>query len=491
MSSGEHGASPHVTPRSIKSSSVTDVRSARSFSSTTRSRGIRISNLNSRSIASPSNSVRISRTCASSVRISPGGVDADGDITRSNRSIVSPRGRITCVITLARKSVIVRIDPSGILRSGSDRTTKMKCATCRKLYDGPARKSALRESPYANLDGGVSALSDETLFKRSRHAELNIGVLAALTTIGAMALTANDANRAGTLVEGAFLAAVAEWTLMVAARRGDPKAVDVVMAVYGGQTIAMLVLVNAAERKGNTGLTNPLGVGVPILVIIALWQSRSVLHELKKRNLWSTAFPTPFPTATLCRVGAALLVVGAVLFDLGLMMRASAGDVAAAPPEPPALVWKPYVADKSAFTAEFPGSPSRAVDRHVVEDMTIVRTRHTLVLRSPDIGFVVVVLEYPEGVDLVPTAEDAFATSRDQILKGTKGLRLVSSKSARFGNFPSCDVDYALDQTPPTRMLHRIIVTPRAIYQLISSYSNSAGEPLARRFIDSFTWSRK
>ena len=46
---------------------------------------------------------------------------------------------------------------------------------------------------------------------------------------------------------------------------------------------AARVLTSAAEQKGNTGMTNPLGVAVPILVIVALWQSRKIRFGGGKR----------------------------------------------------------------------------------------------------------------------------------------------------------------------------------------------------------------
>jgi hypothetical protein len=56
-------------------------------------------------------------------------------------------------------------------------------------------------------------------------------------------------------------------------------------------------------------------LAIPLLVMVALAKSRSVLLELQDRGLWEQAFSSVKPSGGLCVIGGALLVVGLLALD--------------------------------------------------------------------------------------------------------------------------------------------------------------------------------
>lgn len=171
---------------------------------------------------------------------------------------------------------------------------------------------------------GVGNLTNEQLFKRAGNAARNLGVLSVLATLAAMLIWAVLFFGKGATVFMSPLAlaltalAAGYWTLSVAARRGNPASVGVVLVVMVIQLFIVFVTAGLAAARTNTPLSSNLpGLIIPILVLIALVSSRNVLLELQERGLWERAFASAKPSATLCVVGGFLVAAGLLLFDGG------------------------------------------------------------------------------------------------------------------------------------------------------------------------------
>lgn len=172
----------------------------------------------------------------------------------------------------------------------------------------------MRTPPQIPL--AVNAL-DEKLLKRARHAGRNLSVLATLATFGALALTAAALFAKGIHGVMALLAvtitliAAGYWVLSVAARRGNPNAVGVVIVAMVLQICLALISSGVAAARTNSSFQPPVaGLFIPILVLVALASSRKVLLELKERQLWNQVFGSAKPSANLCVIGGALLAMG-------------------------------------------------------------------------------------------------------------------------------------------------------------------------------------
>jgi hypothetical protein len=168
----------------------------------------------------------------------------------------------------------------------------------------------------------MADLSDDQLLKRARHGARNLTVLAVMASVLGLGLFAAQLTSKGApgllWLNGAAISilAVAYWFLMVAAHRGDPKAVGIVVVAAGVQITANLIFSGvAAARTGSEFKLNPGGFVLPILVMLALASSRKVLLELGNRGLWERVFGPAKPTAQLCRVGIILIVFGLVTLN--------------------------------------------------------------------------------------------------------------------------------------------------------------------------------
>jgi hypothetical protein len=167
-------------------------------------------------------------------------------------------------------------------------------------------------------------LTDEQLLKRAGNASRNLGVLGILATLGAILIwTVLLLGKGATLFMSPVALAVTSlavgyWILSVAARRGNPNSVGVVLVIMVLQLLVVFVTAGIAAARTNTPLSSNLpGLISPILVLIALVSSRNVLLELQDRGLWEKAFASAKPSGTLCVVGAILVASGLALFDGG------------------------------------------------------------------------------------------------------------------------------------------------------------------------------
>jgi hypothetical protein len=167
-------------------------------------------------------------------------------------------------------------------------------------------------------------LTDEQLLKRAGNASRNLGVLGVLTTLGALLIWAVLLlGKGATLYMSPLAVAVTSlaagyWILSVAARRGNPNSIGVVLVIMVLQLLVVFVTAGIAAARTNTPLTSNLpGLIIPTLVLIALVSSRNVLLELQSRGLWEKAFAAVKPSGTLCVIGGILVAAGLAAFDGG------------------------------------------------------------------------------------------------------------------------------------------------------------------------------
>ena len=172
--------------------------------------------------------------------------------------------------------------------------------------------------------GPVTNASDEKLLKSAGHAGRNLSVLAILATVGAMALIAAAlfAERMhglmAVLATTILLIAAGYWVLALAARRGNPNAVGVVIVAMALQICLALISAGAAAARNNGTFQVPIGGSfIPILVLVALASSRKVLLQLKERQLWDRVFGSAKPSGKLCVIGGTLLATGFIAMNAG------------------------------------------------------------------------------------------------------------------------------------------------------------------------------
>lgn len=114
------------------------------------------------------------------------------------------------------------------------------------------------------------------------------------------------------------LIAAGYWVLAVAARRGNPNAVGVVIVAMVLQMCLALVSSGVTAARSNSAYQPPVGgLIIPILVLVALASSRKVLLELKERQLWDQVFGSAKPSGNLCLIGGTLLATGFVALNAG------------------------------------------------------------------------------------------------------------------------------------------------------------------------------
>jgi hypothetical protein len=165
---------------------------------------------------------------------------------------------------------------------------------------------------------------DEKLLKRARNAGRNLSILALLATFGAIALTAaaflaKGAHGVMAILAGTIaLIAAGYWVLAVAGRRGNPNSVGIVIVAMVLQICLAVIMSGVAAARTNTPFQPPTsGIVIPILILLALANSRTVLVELQRRQLWHQVFGSAKPSRNLCFLGGILLVSGFVAMNLG------------------------------------------------------------------------------------------------------------------------------------------------------------------------------
>jgi hypothetical protein len=177
---------------------------------------------------------------------------------------------------------------------------------------------------YGQKDWIMSNLTDEKLLKRAGHAGTNLFVLACLATLGALLMLALGITVVGKGNDGPGpvlmmvsmgmaigLVAISYWFLAVAARRGNPNAVGVVIIAMGVQIALTLIASGVGAARNNSEFRpNVASLFIPIVILVALTSSRKVLLELQERGLWIQAFGQAKPSRQLCVVGAVVLSMG-------------------------------------------------------------------------------------------------------------------------------------------------------------------------------------
>jgi hypothetical protein len=125
------------------------------------------------------------------------------------------------------------------------------------------------------------------------------------------------------LVASMVAIAIGYWFLAVAARRGDPRPLTIVICVF-----LVALCINVAGQIWLYVQSN--GEKQPELLVIllvgavaaALSINRRNLIELRERGLGSQAFPETKPTNRLCGYGGTMLVVGMLVMFASLLLPA-------------------------------------------------------------------------------------------------------------------------------------------------------------------------
>jgi hypothetical protein len=171
----------------------------------------------------------------------------------------------------------------------------------------------------------MADLTDEQLLKRATHAGRNLSVLALLASvvgiglIVAVVMVKGALFTLGVLAASLTILAVAYWFLAVAAYRGDPKAVGIVIVICGINLFLNLIAAGVgAARSGSEIKLSPGGFIIPIVILIALASSRKVLLQLQERGLWERVFAPAKPTARVRTIGLVLIIVGFVTLQGGM-----------------------------------------------------------------------------------------------------------------------------------------------------------------------------
>jgi len=169
-------------------------------------------------------------------------------------------------------------------------------------------------------------LSDEQLLARASHAGRNLAVLAILATLVAIALWVipfmAKAPLPGMIFPALAVTSIAAgyWVLTIAARRGNPASVGIVIVIMALQLTFVLISAGiGAARTGTDVASNFPNVVIPIAVLWALASSRSVLLELQERDLWEKVFDSEETGSQFCVVGGILLAIGLLTLNAGAM----------------------------------------------------------------------------------------------------------------------------------------------------------------------------
>lgn len=163
----------------------------------------------------------------------------------------------------------------------------------------------------------------DPLLKKAQHAKTNLVALAVLVFMAAIllgfVLTMSGEKSNALMAAGPAVMGIAYIVLSRAARHGDPRSVAVPM-IFIAVMIAINLAVDAIVSSNAPArpTTSPCAsVGIPLLMLVSLWQSRKVLMDLKARGLWEQAFPDARPTGKFIAVGSILLVGGFLLMIVG------------------------------------------------------------------------------------------------------------------------------------------------------------------------------
>lgn len=170
----------------------------------------------------------------------------------------------------------------------------------------------------------MSNPDDQILLKRASHAGRNLTVLAVLATLVFLVLAALVTSTKDARVPLipltlaiAFIAA-AYWILAIAARRGNPAAVGVVIVLLIVQLVLGLLASGVVAAQNHASFEfKPGGFIIPVIIIIALVSSRKVLLELQERGLWEQAFPSAKPSQSLVVIGGVILATGFLCLNAG------------------------------------------------------------------------------------------------------------------------------------------------------------------------------
>jgi hypothetical protein len=159
--------------------------------------------------------------------------------------------------------------------------------------------------------------TNETLIKRARYGGRNVTGLAILATLlaGFSALALGFAKSPGDVltVLPVPVIAVAYWLLSVGARRGNPRALSIVLAVLGAQLLfSVAILVYIAFLSRSDASTSIISIIIPLLVFVFLARNRGDLLELRRRGLWEGIYGAARPSDRLCTIGGVLLAVGVI-----------------------------------------------------------------------------------------------------------------------------------------------------------------------------------
>jgi hypothetical protein len=112
--------------------------------------------------------------------------------------------------------------------------------------------------------------------------------------------------------------------LAIAAKRGNPKAVFIVMVVLSIHCFlsinAFCITIIRSTPSGGGG--SLLAFVFIFLIIVVLDRSRAVLMEMKKRGLWNQRFGSSKPSKNLCILGGSFYAVGYFGFLVSLLVPA-------------------------------------------------------------------------------------------------------------------------------------------------------------------------
>ena len=117
--------------------------------------------------------------------------------------------------------------------------------------------------------------------------------------------------------------AVGYWILAQVARRGDERALAIVVTVLTLQFLLSLAgLMAGYLRTGEFAGGAMLGLVVALLVLLALSRNYSDLSALRQTGLWSDVSPTNHPETRHCIAGGTLLACGLIGVYIALLVPA-------------------------------------------------------------------------------------------------------------------------------------------------------------------------
>jgi hypothetical protein len=271
----------------------------------------------------------------------------------------------------------------------------------------------------------MSKLSDEKLIARANHAQRNLTVLAVLVSGGTvlslvMAFQA-DGSRATALKLGCaalLLISAGYWVLAKAAKRGNPNSVGIVVVLMALHVVTGFVS-RAMGGTGSMADSQPMAlqVIVPLVVIAALVSSRTVLVELRKRDLWDGVFGQRGPSDRLCVIGGTLLVLGFVASHLGSAGAERAVQEVQKEREQAQQFLAMINGEEKAFSEAMSGLSSAGLDRRAALQTALTRVEE-LERKAQEIS---------ESAAEFERLSSILQTYRDGVQLWKKGLTLLGS----------------------------------------------------------------